>query len=71
MRTFRGFIQVAGLAVAGFAGHAGAASAQVINTDVGLNDAFSQTSDSTATETGAFFPLASSFPRRANTQLAR
>jgi hypothetical protein len=55
MRTSRELIFGLGLAAVGLVAFAGAASAQVINTDVGLNDAFSQTSDSTATETGAFF----------------
>ncbi len=42
MRTFRGFIQVAGLAAAGVVGLAGAASAQVHDADVGINQSYSR-----------------------------
>jgi hypothetical protein len=43
MRTFRGLIQVAGLAAAGVVGLADAASAQVTNADVGINPTYEQT----------------------------
>ncbi len=55
MRTFRGLIQVAGLAAAGVVGLAGAASAQVQTTDVGIDQSFLQTSDSAFSTINAFF----------------
>ena len=48
MRTFRRFIQVAGLAAAGVVGLAGAASAQVHDADVGINQGYQQSSNSSA-----------------------
>lgn len=55
MRTSCELIIGLGLAALGLLGLAGAASAQVINTDVGLNRSFSQTDNTTVNETNAFF----------------
>jgi hypothetical protein len=48
MRTIRGFFQVAGLVAAGLVGLVSAASAQVHDADVGINQSYQQTSDSSA-----------------------
>ena len=48
MRTIRGFIRLAGLSAAGLLGLIGVASAQVHDADVGINQGYQQTSDSTA-----------------------
>jgi PEP-CTERM motif len=61
MRATRGIFQALGLAAIGVLGLAGAASAQVTEDDVGLNDSFEQTSDSVANESGAFFAAHISF----------
>ncbi len=55
MRATSGIFYALGLAAVGVVGFAGAASAQVTGDDLGLNDSFEQTSDTLATESGAFF----------------
>jgi hypothetical protein len=55
MRVIRGIIPVLGLAAAGLVGLIGTARAQVQNADVGINQSYTQTSDSTTVSDGGFF----------------
>jgi PEP-CTERM motif len=55
MRRMKGVFQIAAVAAAGLVGAIGAASAQVTGDDLGLNDSFEQTSNTTYYESGAFF----------------
>ena len=55
MRTLRGILQIAALAAAGLVGFMGAANAQLHDFDVGINQSFNQTSDTTADMEQAFF----------------
>jgi PEP-CTERM motif len=55
MQAIRGIIPILGLAAAGLVGLIGTARAQVQNADVGINQSYTQTSDSTPVSDGGFF----------------
>lgn len=59
-----------GLAVAGLVAGAGAAHAQLMQADVGVNPTFEQTGPTTVTSTGASFPAGRFSPIRRTSTLA-